>query len=127
MLDRSVLCSIYFFLVRLPRNKGRLEQLVHVVAALNECVGTPRLGGVERIRGFISDLSVAAERAIVVKVNEIEPDVDVFAQWIELLHRFGKVRERLMVAVRRALQMIFAPRCDFPRLALVFRIDLYPC
>src|SRR5258705_6259316 len=75
---------------------------------------------------FVCVSRLAAEGAMIVEIKEIEPCVDVFAQRIEFLHFVGELAERLVIAVRRAAQMIIAPRGDFPRLARCFRIGLNP-
>src|SRR5258708_25103079 len=65
---------------------------------------------------------LAAEGAVVVEIEEIEPRADVLAGRGELSHGGGEIREGLSVAVRRAVLVISAPCGDFPRLAWMLRV-----
>jgi hypothetical protein len=79
------------------------------------------------IRNFyVRKSRLPAKRAIIIQVHQVEPGVNILAQWIELLHLIRKFNQCLGVTVRRAAQMKLAPRGDFPRLTLMFRVGLNP-
>ena len=61
-----------------------------------------------------------------VKIKQIKPGVDIFARRAELFHFVREISDRLGIAVGCATQMIVAPRGDFPRLALLFRVGMNP-
>jgi len=58
----------------------------------------------------------AAEGTVVIEVEEVEPGFDVLARSAEFFYFIGKKCQRFMVAIWRAVGVIFAPGGDFPGL-----------
>src|SRR5204863_434353 len=67
-----------------------------------------------------------AKGDVVVKIDEIEPGLHVFAVLGELADVLGEILERLDVAARAAASDERAPGVDFPRSALRFRLGVDP-
>ena len=67
--------------------------------------------------GVTPGLRPAAKGAVVVEVQEIEPRVDVLTVRMELFQFVREIGQYLMVAGRRAAQMVAAPRRELERSA----------
>lgn len=63
---------------------------------------------------------------MIVEVEQVEPDLDVFAVLVELADAPGKELEGLDIAIPAALAEVGAPLLDLPWVTFVRRILLNP-
>jgi hypothetical protein len=69
---------------------------------------------------------LAAERHIVVQVEQVGPASDIFASFGEFADSLGKILERFGVAVRTSLIVVTRPLLNFPRVGLVLAVRRHP-
>ncbi len=72
-----------------------------------------------------AELSLSAKSHVIIKIEQVEPCLHVFAGRVKLFHALGEHFECFHVAIRPALGKVSAPLLDLPWTALVRRVLLY--
>src|SRR5215475_14552149 len=71
-------------------------------------------------------LSLSAKSHVIIKIEQVEPGLYVFAGRVKLFHPVGEHFQCFHVAIRPALGKVSAPLLDLPWTPLVRRVLLYP-